>query len=467
MREKKYHNSEEGSLLVYNIVIIFIFSMVMIAVLGYATSQLRLLRSTVNREMAFQIAEAGANYYQWRLAHFPTDYWDGNASTTPGPYIHDYIDKDTNTKIGEYSLNIIKPALGSTIVTIQSTGYTTANPNQKRTVTARYGVPSLAKYAFLTNSDIWIGSTSNMNGELHANGGIRFDGTGNALIQSSRSTYTCQPIHGCSPAAVHTGVWGSAAAATQSFWRYPVPNVDFSSITADLAAMKSSAQVGGIYLPPSSAQGYSIVFSTTTPSQAVRVYRVTNLRSHATGYDVNGVAHNEYIDYSTTGRTLLFSTTTPSNGLIFVEDKVWVEGTLKGRVTIGSARFPYNASNAMDIMIPNNIVYDSKNGSDSLGLIAQRNVLLTYYAPNNLEINAAIIAQNGSYQRYNFSGNVKNTLTVFGSISSFGVSGTYWPSSPSGYQTRFTTYDTNLLYGPPPNFPLATGGYQQISWGSN
>ena len=34
----------------------------------------------------------------------------------------------------------------------------------------------------------------------------------------------------------------------------------------------------------------------------------------------------------------------------------------------------------------------------------------------------------------------------------------------TGYDTRTITYDTNLLYAPPPNFPLASDKYQIILW---
>ena len=216
----------QGSVLVYSVLVIFIFSVVMLGILAYATMQLRVVRGSINKEKAFQIAESGVNYYQWRLAHFPTDFWDGNASTTPGPYIHDYIDKDTNEKIGEFSLEIIPPSVGSTITTIKSTGYTIDSPLQKKSVTVRYGVPSLAKYAFLTQSDVWIGSTESVSGEMHANGGIRFDGTGNAPITSFKNDlppgpgYQCYPYHGCSGSYEwKPGVWGSANATTQAFWQ--------------------------------------------------------------------------------------------------------------------------------------------------------------------------------------------------------------------------------------------------------
>jgi hypothetical protein len=34
----------------------------------------------------------------------------------------------------------------------------------------------------------------------------------------------------------------------------------------------------------------------------------------------------------------------------------------------------------------------------------------------------------------------------------------------TGYATRIINYDANLLYGPPPSFPLTSDQYQTISW---
>ena len=43
-----------GSILIYNVVIIFIFSLVMLGLLSYATIQLKVLRGSVTNEVAFQ-----------------------------------------------------------------------------------------------------------------------------------------------------------------------------------------------------------------------------------------------------------------------------------------------------------------------------------------------------------------------------------------------------------------------------
>jgi hypothetical protein len=447
---------------VFEVVAIFIFSMILLAILGNAVLQFRVIKSAVAREQAFHIAEAGVNYYQWRLAHFATDYQNGTGAA--GPYVMDYKDTDNQTVIGRYSLTITPPPIGSTIVTIASTGWTLANPSVKRTVTARYGVPSLAKYAVLTNTDVWVGSTESVNGQMHANGGIRFDGTGNAPITSAKTTYTCQTYHGCGP-TTKPGIWGSASAATKNFWQYPIANVDFSSITANLATMKTDAQSNGIYLPPSNAQGYSLVFNSNS---TVSIYKVTSLRSHASGTDVNGASHSEDLDYN--ARSLQSTQALPANGIMYIEDRTWVEGVVSGRVMVAAAKLPYNAATAPSILVPNNITYTVKDGSVTLGLLAQKDILVTYYAPNNLEIDAALIAQNGSAQRYFFSGNTKNTITIYGALASYGVWTWSWSSGnsiTSGYQNTNTVYDNNLLYAPPPSFPLTTDGYQQISWSSD
>lgn len=451
-------------MLIYLIIIIFVFIMVMFPVVMVFTGKLQLLRLSTEREKAMQIADAGINYYQWRLAHFPDDYNDGTG--LPGPYVHDYVDFDNWQSVGKFSLTITPPLTGSTIVTIQSTGWTNENPGLTRTIIARFGVASLAKYAFLSNDIIWIGPSETVNGQMQSNNGIRFDGIGNAPIQSARATYTCPSTQGAPCPATKNGVWGSAPQYVQNFWQFPVPAVDFSSITSNLASMKSSAQTAGIYLPPSNEQGYSLVFN---PDGTVSIYKVTSLLYNPTGWDTNGVAHNESIDYDS--RTMQFTNPIPANGIIYIEDKTWVEGTVNGRATVVAAQLPYNSSTAPTIYIPNNIIYDIKDGSSVLGLIAQKDIIVTYHAPNDIEIDAAIISQNGGTQFFYYPGNIKNSITIYGAIMTFSqwtwtyVDGAM--NNVSGYSNTYSNYDSNLLYGPPPSFPLSSLGYQLLSWTSN
>ena len=210
---------------------------------NFAVMENRAARAKNQNEIAFQIAEAGINYYRWHLAHNPADLQDGTGA--PGPYVHDYKDKN-GTAVGKFSLDISAPPNGSSIITIKSTGYSLANIKNKRTLKVRIGFPSLSDYGFLTNSDVWIGDTEVIHGKLHANGGIRFDGQADAPITSAKSTYQCQSMHGsgCNN-TTKPGVWGSGG--PQNFWKFPVPAFDFNGITVDLANIKTGAQNGGFY----------------------------------------------------------------------------------------------------------------------------------------------------------------------------------------------------------------------------
>lgn len=462
--KNQHTHKNNGAVLIYLLIIIFVFSTMMLPVITLVVYKMKVLATAIDREKSLQIAEAGINYYQWHLAHYPNDYKDG--TNTPGPYVHNYADFDTQQPIGKFSLDITPPITGSTITTIKSTGWTNENPNVKRTITAKYGIPSLAQYSFLSNDVIWIGDNEMVSGRLQSNSGVRFDGIGNAPIQSAKSTYTCSTSQGCSTPTVKNGVWGNASQAVKNFWQFPVPAVDFSSITSNMATAKSSAQNGGIYLPPSTKKGYSLVFNS---NGTVSIYKVTKLDSNPTGWDVSGIAHSEGTDYST--RSLQSTVNIPSNGIIYIEDDVWVEGTVKGRVMVVAAILPYNSGTAPTIYIPKNILYTTRNGSDVLGLLAQKDVVVTYDAPTNLSIDAAIIAQNGAAQFFYYPNNIKNSITIFGSIMTFNQWTWTWVNSSgtvlSGFRNTSDTYDNNLLYSPPPSFPISASGYQPLNWTSN
>jgi hypothetical protein len=301
---------------------------------------------------------------------------------------------------------------------------------------------------------------------------VRFDGTTNAPVMSAKSTYSCPSSQGSPCPTTENGVWGGASKAIQAFWEYPVPAVDFSSLTSNLATLQSTAQseTGGTYfLPPSNADGYSLVFNS---NGTVTIYKVTSVVSEPTAWDVYGNAFNKSTDYK--NRTLLYSNEAiPSSGIIYVEDNTWVEGTVNGRVMVAAAELPYNASTAPNIYIPNNLTYATTNGTNSLGLLAQQNLIVSYGAPQTITIDGALIAQNGSVEflYYQNDAAVKNTINVLGSIMTYGQWTWTWVdgnnNDVSGYATTNDSYDSNLLYAPPPSFPLSTSGYKQLSWYSN
>src|ERR1700723_1474220 len=144
----KRNNTQHGDAMILVLLLITVISLIIVPFFGVIAKELSVASTRVDREEALQIAEAGVDYYQWHLALFPTDYQDGTGSS--GPYLHAYTDLTSEEVIGYYSLTITPPSVGSTIVTIQSKGWTTAAPSVTRTVTAQYGIASLALYSFLS-----------------------------------------------------------------------------------------------------------------------------------------------------------------------------------------------------------------------------------------------------------------------------------------------------------------------------
>ncbi len=412
--------------------------------------------------LSLQIAEAGINYYMWYLNHNPTDYQDGTGEA--GPYVHDFEDTYGNV-IGRYVLEITPPVDGSTIATVRSTGITSRDTSPERTLVAQVGVPSLAKFAFLTASDVWIGSSEGVDGKLHSNGGIRFDGTGNDQITSAKLTYTCLPMHGCSN-LTKPGVWG--AGGPSSFWEMGVSEIDFDQISGDLSDMQTLAQNGGIFITTSNKYGYHLILrsnnTATATDDTIDVYKVTKVYTN-TGWTVDGGNQNYGDDIQT--ESFVQSYNMPSNGVIFIDDKVWVEGATSSRVVIAAAHFPEASGTYRSIILHDDLQYFAENGASVIGLVAQGDIRASYSAPTDLEVDAVLLAQRGKVIRPEYGGSIKNSIRIYGSVISNKVWTWSWVDGSNhivdGFRTTSTFYDPHLLYAPPPYFPT-TGQYEILKW---
>lgn len=414
-----------------------------------------------NRQQASNIAEAGVNYYRWHLAHAPEDYQDGTGEQ--GPYLHDYYDPQGKI-IGQYELNIMPPDEGSSIVTIRSTGWTKEEPRAKRTIMASYGQPSYARYSFLHNANVWFGEGLTIYGDVHSNGGIRMDGINQSVVTSAKETYTCGSETGCSPSQTKDGVWGSGP--NSNLWDYPSTSLDFDSLAVDFAQMKLSAQQDGLYLGASSYFGYHLHFNTAGTVSVYEVRRTGAVR----GWDPDGGCQS--LNQNIRTENLLGTYNLSDKKIIFIEDTVWVDGVVNGKTTLVAASFPIDTSSEI-IWILDNITYAQKDGSDSLGLIAQQDIYYTLDIPDSFEIDAAMMAQKGRIIRHFYSywwvcsyyaNAVRDKLEIYGSVISNQKS--YWNyGNPvrSGFINREITYDTHLRYSPPPYFPTSTE-YEFIKW---
>ena len=463
--------NHKGSITPALLIITSAFVVIIYGMLSVLSLQLDSSHRQTASEEALNIAEAGINYYRWHLAHDPNDFTDGTGN--PGPYNHNYYDPQGKLT-GNFSLDITSPQGGSSIVVIISTGRTLQYPSIERTITVQYGKGSYSKYAFLVNSSIWFGSGSVVNGEIHSNNGIRMDGINNSKVKSAQEEYMCGGETGCNPPQNKPGVWGSGP--NSYLWEFPAPSIDFNSISYDLANMKDNAMTDGLYLAPSGSAGYHLVFQS---DGNVTVYKIT-ATNYYRGYSVPGQGlgvgggqgqggcqkhYQIIVSESPVGSYEIAQTP-----IIFSESNLWVEGTIKGNITVVAAQFPI-ASNNTNIWIYNNLVYSSYDGSNRLGLIAENDIYFARDIPENFRVDGALIAQTGQIIRhgyFNWCGGTNNairgSLTINGALASFYKS--YWnygTAPDSGFINRIITYDTNLLYNPPPYFPV-TGDFEIISW---
>lgn len=465
----------QGSILVQVLVFASLAVLLMTSLaVGTATS-IKASRRSVTREQAIQIAEAGIDYYRWHLAHARTDFQDGTGQA--GPYVHNFNDK-TGTKIGAFTLTITPPPIGSTIVTIQSKGTVDSDPGVSRTVVAQLAVPSFAKYAVVANADMRFGVGTEVFGPIQANGGIHFDGVAHNIISSAKTSYVDPDYGGSSQFGVYTRVSPQdpippAAVPTRpdifmSGRLFPVPVVDFAGITSDLSQMKTQAQAAGAYYSTSGALGYHIVLAT---DDTFKLYKVTSLTTPSNNClsNSNPSGTAGWGLWTIQNQTLVGTYTFPTNGIIFVEDHVWVDGQINtARLTIASGRFPDNISTRTSITVNTNLKYTNYDGQDVLALIAQNNFNVGFSSDDNLRIDAAIIAQNGRAGRFYYvsqcgAAYIRSSLTLYGMIATNQRYGFAYTNG-TGYITRTLNYDANLLYGPPPSFPLTSSQYEIVSW---
>ncbi len=468
---------KKGFILINTLVFASIAITVTIGLVNWGASVLKETRLVTYREQAFQLAEAGIEYYRWHLAHAATDYTDGTGN--PGPYIHDVKDADGDV-VGQFELTITPPPIGSTIVKVRSKGVLQSNPSISRAIQATLAIPSLAKFAVVANNDMRFGPGTEIFGPIHSNGGIRFEGLSHNLVTSSKSTYDdpddgntqqkfgvytpLSPADPNPPAAVPSRPDVFVAGR-----QFPIQSFDFAGLTFDLAQMKADAQANGRYIDASGAQGYRILLKN---NDTFDLYRVTSLRAAPNGC-TNSLNQAGWGTWSVNNQTFIANYPFPANGVIFVEDHLWIEGEIDGaRLTIAAARFPDNAATRRSITVNNNLTYNHYDGTDVIALVSQDSFNVGMWSPLNLRIDAALVAQNGRVGRYYYDNDCKSggvnyydrdTITLYGMIATNQRYGFAYTDG-TGYSSRDITYDTNLLYGPPPSFPLTSSQYQTISW---
>lgn len=493
-------NKISGSALAYALVIMSASMIILVSLIGYLVSQLNFSYNRTEKEKSLQIAESGAFWYRWYLAHELAgksaqqinDFWQGGtAYGISAPYEKEFFDPEGGA-IGKYEISVTQPESNSTIVIVKSKGWTYSKPETARTVQVRFRRPSWSEYAVLANDFMRFGQGTSVYGKIHSNKGIRFDGTAHNIISSLMANHDDPDHSGAVEFGVHTHVNIPPASGVNENFRpleapnnpvmsrtdvflagrqFPVPEINFNGVLSDLAFMKAQSQKpsSGRYFD-ASGYGRRIVLKT---NGTMDVRRVNNYNKDT--FDSCGK-----IDKWGTGDITNESSATnysiPNGGVIFVENNVWVEGSINNKkVTIVAANLT-GGEKANIYLGRSNLTYTNIDGRDIIGLVAQKDIEIIKNSLSNLRIDAALIAQSGRvgrkyYSCLDYSSNwscisygcssymnprdSKNTITINGSLATNLRYGFAYTDN-TGYINRNLNFDNNLLYYPPPYFPTGT-----------
>ena len=558
-------SSESGFVLPAVLSFIIVFIIFSGALLEIINTNLANVNNNVKSQQAFNIAEAGINYYLWHLSHNGTDYQDGTGAPTTqdptygyGPYVHQYIDDNAVNK-GTFTIWVKPQGGGSTIVTVRSIGQV-KNDNNVRTIVAQIGAASFASYGLVSDSALWFGSNETASGPVHSNQGIRLDGPNTDAATSANATYT--PPAGFGGGTNDPGVWCDPSVTSpvncntrnKTTWQYPVTSVNFASVSSSLCNMKKTALADNVStaslatqanacstaLPTTRTSSYLPQICTTGSGSSCSYNRSIGylIKLNANGtYDLLKVTNeNDHFQAAYTNQNVLATTSLatgisiPPSGVIFAEDNVWVatNPTFHGRVSIAAGRLAQSSINA-EIVLAGPLAYTNKTEGDAIGLVSEASIFMAPYAPFavgatascpavtwpssscfNYEIDGALLAEGNnvtygensesSTNTWRFRNNSNSnplytygwtksnqTLTMYGSVAvrqtwtwniDYGAGNSTCPTNIntqnlaydsvsghcfSGIMNTNNQYDYNLLYSPPPSYPLANG-YQILSW---
>jgi hypothetical protein len=458
-------SNQSGQLLVLVLVFGAIFLIIVTSFISSVVSQARVVDVRFEQQRASEIAEAGLNYYAWFLAHNPGDISGG------GTFVYD---DPEDGRVGTYQLNVTGQSYCGQIssVEVTSTGRTDANPDALAIISAAYKQPTVAEYAFITNTTTRYGSSRVITGPVHSNQQVRMDGFHNSFVGSGVATL-----------GGNDGVYTTSGNATPGLFRFPISVIDFFGLTTDMDDMRTSAQADGIYYGASSGDGYRVVFN---GDGTVDIHRVNATNGNYWSYSASeGWNRDEANVITNTSQLADDLAINPDCPVLFFEDKLWIEGEIDQKVAVAAGLNSANIQN--NVVVSDNVTYAS-SGEPGLVVIAEDDVDIGLNVPNDLVVNGIYIAQNGRFGRNHYcnydcsstSGNQRlpgtlngyvsrDSLTRLGSVVGNIGGGTEWTSGTthlSGFRSRITSFDRDQVDNPPPLTPSTNDAYELQDWRS-
>ena len=433
--------SEQGSVLVVVMGLLFISVGLVIAILDVASNARKVAQKQSDMEAAMYVAEAGMETGARMMESNLTKIVQSSTGTTNG---------SGNVGAGSFNYYICRTNNTGTYCII-STG--TVN-NIKRVVSLMdVYQPSYAQFALwsATNGAIYFVDGEIFTGHVHADDKLYFDATGggpvfHSAVTSDAGTYSIQN------GSINAIEFDQGL--TLNSYQGTMADVDFNSAAS--TSLKSTAGNTGTL-------GTLLTGSTTITFNG-GTFTVTNTRKSW---------NNHVLTNSPTGDNLIYVATATSGSSDILGTVYMNGGHVTGRMTIASED---------DMTIAGSITYTTNprttpSSTDALGLISDTDVWVGTSAPHNLEIDAAIMATGASsaanspgsfgVNNYDDSSNPhlgnRGTLTVYGGIVQEvrGAVGT--GSGTTGYIKNYS-YDPRFITTPPPYYPKISSKVLFSQW---
>ena len=507
-------NNKEGFALLGTLILVFVVSTFGIALLTMTQNEIK--SSTLQRasKETFYIAESGIDHAISYLEDLGTpDFPSPNYLTEDNDH---YIDLGN----GKYKASI--QSAGTFRYIIRSEGqrpWTNTSGKISKNIESKVILENFAMYAYFTNSEylpaefggggntkIWFYGDDHIRGPVHSNNRLHiageptFDGTvSSAWVNPvdeddvSWEAYDAQtdPNFNGSP-----GFKGGIDEIPLPEYRNISDPTDENSLQRIAAGSSDLSKPNGAYVPNDGSNVtdgiwvkgnvntltlgldhqnnseiaifQSGITTIITKVETPVAYAGVTYPSGTTLVNING-SRSYYNGYS--------------NGVLYVDGTIGdlksVAGEgLKGKLTIASDS---------TIAIGDNLLYNTRVNDpncfdvaagdfpvipDSLGLVSEGKIMIKKYAPNDIEINAIIMALGDSFYYEGWQHNMKGDLTFHGSLiqEQRGPVGTFnsWGKA-SGYtkqyyyDTRMSINNPSLGQDIPPYFPT-TGKYIKLYW---
>lgn len=443
-RIKRGCRSQRGSVLVVVMAILFITVGLVLGILDVASNTRKAAQEQAAMEQAMFVAEGGmeigARFVESNvvtLVSSATGATNGTGTISTGT---------GNT--GTYSYYITRTNGSSfSVVSTGSVNAVIHAGTVTRVVSLmRVYQPSYAQYSFwaATNGGISFAATDVFSGAVHTDDQMTFITSGGvgATFEStctSLATTYAGDDSGCTFAdGLGLGVYEGTMAS-----------IDFNSAAStSLKSTASSIGNSGTLLSGST----TITFNGGTMS-------ISNDRRGWTNQSVN-----------ITGTAIIYVQTVATGPVGTQPGTVYLNGgKVTGQLTIASES---------DMTVGGSITYTTDprvhpTSTDALGLLSEADVYVGTTAPNNEEIDAAVMATGeasgtpGSFGVNNYnSGSPRGTLTVYGGIveENRGAVGTASGGVINHGFSKAYSYDPRFITTPPPYYPTVSGVLKFTNW---